>query len=177
MDQLEALKRFAVALAIGGLIGLERERSKRYQLAARRATYLAQTATLLDAALEPETTLVSLARLAVPTLADSALVDLVEEGGQVRRVEVVDIDPIRRQDADALRRLAPDLRSEGPFPRAIRTGQPVLLVRVPLGVFLPAGVFLRIGDQPKKGVKVETCVDTGCAARFVITCRAVGMES
>jgi invasion protein IalB len=49
------------------------------------------------------------------------------------------------------------------------TGQPVLLVRVPLGVFLPAGVFLRIGDQPKKGVKVETCLDTGCAARFVIT--------
>src|SRR5688572_10517231 len=37
MDQIEALQRFAVALAIGGLIGLERERSKRYQPAAERA--------------------------------------------------------------------------------------------------------------------------------------------
>jgi signal transduction histidine kinase len=37
---------------------------------------------------------------------------------------------MRRADADALRRVAPDLRTEGPFPRAIRTGQPVLMPEI-----------------------------------------------
>ena len=109
------------------LIARDEMRRDEAQVAARRTTFLAQTATVLDAALEPETTLVSLARLAVPAMADCAVVDLVEEEGYVRRIDVIDIDPMRRQDADALRRLAPDLRTEGPFPRAIRTGQPVLL--------------------------------------------------
>jgi signal transduction histidine kinase len=109
------------------LIARDELRRDESQVAARRTAFLAQTATVLDAALEPETTLVSLARLAVPAMADCAVVDLVEEEGYVRRIDVIDIDPMRRQDADALRRVAPDLRTEGPFPRAIRTGQPVLL--------------------------------------------------
>ena len=109
------------------LITRDELRRDEAQVAARRSAFLAQTATVLDAALEPETTLVSLARLAVPAMADCAIVDLVDEEGHVRRIDVIDIDPMRRQDADALRRVAPDLRTEGPFPRAIRTGQPVLL--------------------------------------------------
>ncbi len=109
------------------LIARDELRRDEAQVAARRSAFLSQTATVLDAALEPETTLVSLARLAVPAMADCAIVDLVEEEGDVRRIDVIDIDPMRRQDADALRRVAPDLRTEGPFPRAIRTGQPVLL--------------------------------------------------
>jgi signal transduction histidine kinase len=109
------------------LIARDELRRDEAQVAARRSAFLAQTATVLDAALEPETTLVSLARLAVPAMADCAIVDLVEEEGYVRRIDVIDIDPMRRTDADALRRVAPDLRTEGPFPRAIRTGQPVLL--------------------------------------------------
>ncbi|HXH23804.1 MAG TPA: ATP-binding protein [Vicinamibacterales bacterium] len=109
------------------LVSRDEMRREEAQLAARRASFLAHTAPVLDAALDPETTLVSLARLAVPAIADCAVVDLVEDDGEVRRVDVVDIDPIRREDVDALRRLSPDLRTEGPFPRAIRTGQPVLL--------------------------------------------------
>ncbi len=98
------------------------------ELASRRATFLAQTATVLDTALEPDATLVSLARLAVPALAECAVVDRVhDEGGVVRRVEVVDIDPARRESSAALRRQPPDLRSEGPLSRAIRTGQPALI--------------------------------------------------
>jgi signal transduction histidine kinase len=109
------------------LIARDEIRRDEASVAARRTAFLAQTSTVLDAALEPETTLVSLARLAVPAMADCAVVDLVEEEGIVRRIDVIDIDPMRRQDAEALRRLTPDLRAEGPFPRAIRTGQPVLL--------------------------------------------------
>ena len=109
------------------LVARDEVRREAAQTAERRAAFLAQTATVLDAALEPETTLVSLARLAVPAMADCAVVDLVDEEGHVRRIEVIEIDPMRRADAEALRRLTPDLRTEGPFPRAIRTGQPVLL--------------------------------------------------
>lgn len=101
------------------------------ELASRRSAFLAQTATVLDAALDPETTLVSLARLAVPALADCAIVDLVQDEGRVRRVDVVDIDPLKRDAAQSLRRLAPHIAGEGPFARAIRTGQSVLLSEVP----------------------------------------------
>jgi signal transduction histidine kinase len=101
------------------------------ELAAKRAVFLAQTATVFDTALEPDATLVSLARLAVPALADCAIVDLVHEDGFVRRVEVVDIDPSRREVTVSIRRQAPMLRGEGPFSRAIRTGQPALLSNVP----------------------------------------------
>jgi signal transduction histidine kinase len=100
-------------------------------VAIRRAAFLAQTVTVFDAALDPEATLVNLARLAVPALAECAIVDLVLEDGHVRRVEVIDIDPTRRDTAQAVRRQAPNLRTESPFSRAIRTGQPALVPEVP----------------------------------------------
>lgn len=111
----------------------DREQANRAaaDLAATRATFLAQTATVFDTALEPEATLVSLARLAVPSLAECAIVDLVHDDGYVRRVEVVDVDPSRREATAAVRRQAPNLSSETPFSRAIRTGQPALLSRLP----------------------------------------------
>lgn len=100
-------------------------------LASKRAAFLSQTATVFDTALEPDATLVSLARLAVPALAECAIVDLVHEDGHVRRVEVVEIDPVRREASQTLLRQAPNVRNETPFSRAIRTGQPALLSRVP----------------------------------------------
>lgn len=99
--------------------------------ASKRARFLAQTATIFDAVLEPEATLVSLARLAVPDLAECAIVDLVHEDGYVRRVEVVDIDPIRRDVALSVRRQAPNMRTDSAFSRAIRTGQPNVLSAIP----------------------------------------------
>jgi len=101
------------------------------ELSAKRAAFLAQTATIFDTALEPDATLVSLARLAVPALSECAIVDRVHDDGSVKRVEVVDIDPARRETSAAVRRQTPDLRSEGPFSRAIRTGQPALFSQLP----------------------------------------------
>jgi signal transduction histidine kinase len=99
-------------------------------VAARRAAFLAQTVTVLDSALEPEATLVSLARLAIPALADCAVVDLVTDEGNIQRIDVVDIDPTRRDATQAIRRIPPEIRGDGPFARAIRTGQPALLSNV-----------------------------------------------
>lgn len=97
------------------------------EVALRRAAFLAQTATVFDAALEPETTLVNLARLAVPALADCAVVDIVHDDGQARRVDVVEIDPTRREGAHRIRLQTPNLRDQSPVSRAIRTGQAALL--------------------------------------------------
>ena len=101
------------------------------ELATRRAAFLAQTATVFDAALEPEATLINLARLAVPALAECAIVDLVPEDGHVRRIEVIDVDPTRRDTAQIVRRQTPNVRADSPFSRAIRTGQPALVPEVP----------------------------------------------
>jgi signal transduction histidine kinase len=133
----------AIATALAGLYErrrLETERAEfanrdiaqraSAELAAHRAAFLAQTVTVLDSALEPEATLISLARLAIPALADCAVVDLVTDDGNIQRVDVVDIDPTRREATQAIRRIPPELRGDGPFARAIRTGQPALLSNV-----------------------------------------------
>jgi signal transduction histidine kinase len=133
----------SIAQALGGLYERNRLEGERAELAgrdvahraaadlaARRAAFLAQTVTLLDSALEPEATLISLARLAVPSLADCAIVDLVTEEGNIQRVDVVEIDPTRRESTQTVRRIPPELRGDGPFARAIRTGQPALLTNV-----------------------------------------------
>ena len=99
-------------------------------LATRRAAFLAQTVTVLDSALEPDATLVSLARLSIPALADCAVVDLVTDDGELQRVDVVDIDPTRREITQTIRRIPPNIRGDGPFGRAIRTGQPSLISSV-----------------------------------------------
>ena len=133
----------AIAAALAGLYERKRLETERAELAtrdvaqratadlsARRVAFLAQTVTVLDSALEPEATLIALARLAVPSLADCAVVDLVSDEGSIQRVEVVDIDPMRREAAQAIRRIPPEMRGDGPFARAIRTGQPALLSNV-----------------------------------------------
>ena len=133
----------SIATALAGLYERKRLEVERSELAARdvaqrqsadlatrRAAFLAQTVTVLDSALEPEATLLSLARLAIPALADCAVVDLVTDEGHLQRVDVVDIDPTRREAMQTIRRIPPDLRGDGPFARAIRTGQPALLSNV-----------------------------------------------
>ena len=133
----------SIATALAGLYErkrLEQERAElaardvaqreSADLAARRAAFLAQTVTVLDSALEPEATLVSLARLAIPALADCAVVDLITDEGHLQRVDVVDIDPTRREAAQTIKRIPPELRGDGPFARAVRTGQPALLSNV-----------------------------------------------
>ena len=93
------------------LAARERTNRKAAELASRRAAFLSQTATVFDTALEPETTIVSLARLAVPTLGECAIVDLVQEDSAVRRVDVVDVDPSRRDTTALIKRQVPNLRA------------------------------------------------------------------
>lgn len=82
---------------------LVRERVARAEAdAARRLAFLAEASTLLAATLDSETTLQSVARLAVPFLADWCLVYIIDDDGTARRVAVAQADPDKDQLARAL---------------------------------------------------------------------------
>lgn len=76
---------------------LAREQSARAEAeeAQRRLRFLADASTLLDASLDYQTTLSSVARLAVPYIGDWCTVDIVEEDQSTSRVAVAHADPAK----------------------------------------------------------------------------------
>jgi PAS domain S-box-containing protein len=77
-----------------------RTNTRRNPAAAKR--FLAEASELVFGSLDYETTLVSLARLTVPFLADWCMVDVLEADGSIRRIAEAHVDPKR---APLLRRL------------------------------------------------------------------------
>ena len=83
--------------AAGGLLGCvgvcsDLTRQKREEELQR---FLAEAGSILSNSLEYEATLASVARMAVPALADWCFVDLVGDDGAIRRVATVHVDPAR----------------------------------------------------------------------------------
>jgi PAS domain S-box-containing protein len=99
------------------------EADAEYASAARGQRILAQASAILAGSLDVATALDSLARLAVPMLADWCTVDLVGDDGRLRRLVTVHEDPTRVMLARELeRRYPPDPDSPYGVPNAIRTG-------------------------------------------------------
>ena len=89
--------------------------------------FMHQSDVLLARTLDYETTLRRAARLAVGSLADVCVVDIVQPDGSIRRLAGAHTDPAKQPLVDELvrvSRLAPDAL-EG-TPRAIRTRQPIV---------------------------------------------------
>ncbi|MEX0784821.1 MAG: PAS domain-containing protein [Dehalococcoidia bacterium] len=81
----------------------------------------------LASSLDLESTLVSLARLAVPRFADWSVVFLIAESGEIKRASVVHRDPALSAAADRLANLEPlNPAGESVSARVIRTGEPIL---------------------------------------------------
>ena len=96
-----------------------------------RLRFLAEASTLLAASLEYEATLGSLARLAVPRLADWCSITLRTEDGALRTLALAHADPEKVRWAEELtRRFPPD--PEAPYGAAavIRSGEPELVPQV-----------------------------------------------
>src|ERR687897_1397247 len=87
--------------------------------------FLAEIGAALSSSLDYRTTLTSVARLAVPRLADWCAVDIVEEDGSLERVAVEHEDPQKVQLAHELNERYPP-NSEAPqgVMRVVRSGQP-----------------------------------------------------
>jgi PAS domain S-box-containing protein len=98
--------------------------------ALERFVFLAQAGEVLASSLDYEQTLQDVARLAVPTLADVCIVDIVENGA-LRRVATAHVAPEKRAVLEELRqRFPPSADSPQPAARVMRSGQPELLESV-----------------------------------------------
>ena len=79
----------------------------------------------LSESLDFETTLDNAARLAVPALADWCMIDLVQEGGDCRRVVSLHADPARQPLMEELKRYALPRDSGSRLMQVLSTGEPV----------------------------------------------------
>ena len=106
--------------------------------------FLAEASSILAASLDYEDTLPTIAKLAVPFLADACLIDVVEADGDVRRVAAVHRDA-GRADAieEALRAKHDPTALHHPVLRALRTGMSDLFPEYP-----PAA--RRVGEMPTR---------------------------
>ncbi len=96
----------------------------------RRARFLAEAGQALAASLDYEATLATVARLAVPVVADWCAVDAVDARGRIRRLAIAHSDPARVEMAWKLHHAYPS-RPDDPVPRVIRTRQPELAPEIP----------------------------------------------
>jgi C4-dicarboxylate-specific signal transduction histidine kinase len=99
--------------------------------AQQRQRFLAEASQVLATSLDYETTLTAVAHLALPTLADGCIVDLVEHE-TVRTVAIAHVDPVLEQRLRILRgAYQPDLNwTDYPLVVALRTGQPITVSEV-----------------------------------------------
>jgi PAS domain S-box-containing protein len=100
--------------------------------AARARDFLAESGRLLGSSLDYEETLGAIARLAVPELADWCAVDMMGDGGALRRLAVVHRDPEKVELAYRVARLyPPDPAAAYGTSRIVQTGRPELIPEIP----------------------------------------------
>jgi signal transduction histidine kinase/CheY-like chemotaxis protein len=129
-----------IALALGHLAAaaissaeLHAEQQALRQQALRageRSSFLAEISARLNS-LDYETNLQRVAKLAVPTLADWCVVDLLDEGGTLSRLAVAHIDPAKVEFAREMhRRYPPPTDGQGGLARVLRTGRAELFAEI-----------------------------------------------
>nr|QDA77040.1 PAS/PAC sensor signal transduction histidine kinase [Jahnella sp. MSr9139] len=114
-------------------LAAERERCEAVQETRARLRLLSEVSAALAESIHYEVTLRTVARLATTHLADYAMLDLLEEDGQLRRLELSARDPAR---LDLLRRAMsypPLVGSASPVARALEGRRPILVREVSEG--------------------------------------------
>jgi signal transduction histidine kinase len=104
---------------------LERERQARAEAEAsqRRLQVLADASAILASSLDYETTLESVARLAIPALADRCAIDMLDDEGRPVRLAVIHADPAKEALARELQeRYPPPLHAAHGIGRVLATG-------------------------------------------------------
>ncbi len=92
--------------------------------AARRAHFLAEASVILDEPLDYSSTLATIARLAVPWLADWCAVDMVGADGERERVAIAHVDPDKIALVEEMERRYPqDPDATTGTPNVLRTGR------------------------------------------------------
>jgi len=136
LRQEEQLRRLAAEkAALEATADLEREQRVRRE-------FLAKAGEAFASSLDYRTTLATVARLAVPELADWCSVELIEPGATVpSQVAVVHADPAKVQFARELgARYPPDPSATSGVPQVIRSGKSELYAEIPAAL-LEAGAI------------------------------------
>lgn len=112
-------------LGVGAVVVETTQRKDAEERAERRereASFLAEASRVLAASLEYRSTLETIARLAVPAIADWCVVDMLQEDGSIRRVALAHVDAEKEPLAwDLTRRFPSGSRADEGTPKAIRS--------------------------------------------------------
>ena len=93
----------------------------------RRASFLAEASRVLAASLDYEATLRSVARVAIPYLADYVLVDVLETQGRLRRLAAAHLDPVLEERLASAPGQAPVTSGTSALEAVIERGEPTLV--------------------------------------------------
>ncbi|MBZ0236024.1 MAG: GAF domain-containing sensor histidine kinase [Deltaproteobacteria bacterium] len=109
------------------LYGSETRARRAAEAAQGRAAFLSRASAVLGSSLDYEETLGNVARLAVPSIADWCVIDLVGDDGHPRQVAVAHVDPAKVEFArEVLRRYPPVPDDRTGVTSVLRTGAPEL---------------------------------------------------
>lgn len=136
------------AAAWARLLTQEHDARLRAEEAQRRFSFLAEASAVLASSLDYETTLASVAHLAVSKIADWCAVQMLEPDGSVRSIVTAHLDPSRVELARELAERYPfDPQAKSGAAQVLRTGRPELLpdiADVLLTSIIPDPELLRI---------------------------------
>ena len=129
---LSLAQQCAQALERARLYEAERTARDEAENARQRFEFLAQASTTLSSSLDYSTTLASVARLAVPHIADWCSVHIVDQGGAARLLAVAHVDPEKVALAHELNaRYPPDPDAPTGVSHVLRTSEPELISYIP----------------------------------------------
>ncbi|HEX6697769.1 MAG TPA: SpoIIE family protein phosphatase [Solirubrobacteraceae bacterium] len=127
---LQARWRQVPEAAAPTIVGLAR-RIDDERAALGRVRFLADVSAALDASLDMEDTLATIAELCVRDLGDWCSIDLTDSDGELRNVAVEHVDAVQAELAQRMReRYPPRSRAGGGTAQVVRTGEPLLLAHI-----------------------------------------------
>jgi signal transduction histidine kinase len=93
--------------------------------------YLAEASKILSSSLDYQSTLNTVALLAVPHIADWCAIDMLDEDGNLQQVAVAHKDPKKVKWAKELRKRQPiDMDAPTGLPEVMRTGKPIMYAEI-----------------------------------------------
>lgn len=120
---------------VGGIVATYRDVTDRKRAEARER-FLADASVALAEALDYESALHLIARLAVPAIADWCSVEIVAEDGAIHPLAMVHADPAKAALSEQLRRRYPPLPTDHFGPQeVVRTGEARLMSNIPDAVW------------------------------------------